>query len=55
MTPETRAAANKILIEEMNNAITVIKENKKSIDMLSKSLINKNHLTSNETDRILKR
>ena len=29
MTAETRAAVNKILVEEINNAITVIKENKK--------------------------
>lgn len=54
MTTETKAAVNKILVEEMNNAIEIIKANKKSVDALSEDLMNKNHLSGNEISKILK-
>ena len=39
----------------MNNAIEIIKSNKKTVDMLSEALVNKNHLTSNEINKIFKK
>lgn len=55
MTPEIRSAVNKILVTEMNNAIEVIRSNKETIDKLSDALVNKNHLTSNEINNLLKK
>lgn len=55
MSPETRNAVNKILVDEMNNAIEIVKANKKSIDKLSDALVNKNHLTTNEINKILRK
>ena len=55
MSQETRMAVNQILIDEMNNAIETIKANKKSIDKLSDALVNKNHLTTNEINKILQK
>ena len=52
---EMRACINKILVDEMNNAIKIIEANKKYIDKLSSTLINKNHLSSNEINNILKK
>lgn len=55
MTPEIRSAVNKILVTEMNNAIEAIRSNKETIDKLTDALVNKNHLTSNEINKILKK
>ncbi len=55
MSQETRMAVNKILVDEMNNAIKVIKANKKTVDKLVDALVNKNHLVSNEINKILKK
>ena len=54
MSAETKTAVNKILANEMNNAIEIIKANKKSVDALSEALINKNHLSGNEISKMLK-
>jgi ATP-dependent Zn protease len=55
MSPETRNAVNKILVAEMNNAIEVIRSNKETVDKLSDALVNKNHLSSNEINKIFKK
>ena len=55
MSPETKVAVNKILVEEMNNAIEIIKTNKKSVDKLSDALTSKNHLSGNQIHKILKK
>jgi ATP-dependent Zn protease len=54
MSPETKKAVNNILVTEMNNAIEIIKTNKKTVDKLADALVNKNHITSNEINEILK-
>ena len=55
MSPEIRSAVNKILVTEMNNAIEIIKSNKKTVDKLSDALVNKNHLSEKEINKILKK
>lgn len=55
MNEETKMAVNKILVDEMNNAIEIIKANKQSIDKLTETLVNKNHLSGNEINEILKK
>lgn len=51
---EVRAAVNKILNEQMSNAIKSISDNKNKIDALVERLIEKNHLNSKEIEQTIK-
>lgn len=53
MSPEVRAAVNRILSTEMENALTEISENKEAVERLVKELLDKDRLTGAEIDRIL--
>ncbi len=53
MTPELRAAVNRILAEQLANAIRIISENKDKMDALVNALIDKNHLTGPEIEAVL--
>lgn len=48
-----RAAVNKLLSEQMSNAIRLISSNRAAIDALVAELLVKNHLIGTEIDRIL--
>ena len=48
MLAKVREAVNKILDQEMKNAIGIIKENRRSIDALVERLLSDNHLTGDE-------
>lgn len=52
LSAEVRSAVNKILADEMQNAIKLISDNKPAIDALVEQLISKNHLTGNEIKMI---
>ncbi len=45
---KVREAVNKILADEMHNAIKLIEENRRSIDALVERLMSENHLTGDE-------
>lgn len=51
---KVRDAVNKILNEQMNEAIRLVSENKNKIDALVDSLMDNNHLTGPEIEKILK-
>jgi ATP-dependent Zn protease len=51
--PELRKEINKILAEQLQVAISLIKENKQKIDKLVKVLLEKNNLKENEIKEIL--
>lgn len=53
MSKEVRASVNRILEEQMRNAVTLISENKDKMDALVKELMQKNHLSGVEIERIL--
>ena len=53
MSVEVRTAVNRILDEQMNEAVRIISENKDKIDALVRYLLLKNHLNSEEIDSIL--
>lgn len=50
-----REAVNKILNQEMNSAIDIIKENRSAIDALVERLLSDNHLTGDEIVRIFEK
>ena len=50
---ELRAAVNSILDSEMKNAVSLIREHKKSIDALVEVLITQNHMTGIEINALL--
>ena len=53
MSIEVRNAVNKILKEQMNEAIHLISENKSKIDALVERLMDKNHLNSAEIEQTI--
>ena len=48
MTPEVRTAVNRILKEQMQEAVRLISENRDKVDSLVSELLTKNHLTGPE-------
>lgn len=54
MTPEVRTAVNRILQEQMNEAISLLRENKARIDALVAALLDKNHLNEEEIEQVLR-
>ena len=52
-TPEVRAAVNRILREQMNEAIRIITENKAKLDALVAELLSKSSLTAPDIEKIL--
>lgn len=54
LSSEVRAAVNKILDDQMKQAIRIITEGKEAIDALVSGLISKNHLTGNEIENIFR-
>ena len=55
LAKEIREAVNKILSEEMKNAINMIEENKQAIDALVERLLSDNHLTGEEIKDIFEK
>ncbi len=55
LSSEVRVAVNKILKEEMANAIRLIEENKKAVKALADALLDKNNLSGEDIDKILKK
>ncbi len=55
VTDEARATINRILCEQMELAVDIIRENQRKIDGLVSRLMDKNHLTGKEIDTILKK
>lgn len=53
MSIEVRATVNRILEEQMNEAVKQITENKDKIDALVKELLIKNHMNSAEIEKVL--
>lgn len=53
MSGEVRASVNRILKEQMNEAVRHISENKDKIDSLVEELMEKNHLSSAEIERAI--
>ena len=53
MTPEVRTAVNRILGEQMRDAIQTISENRDKIDALVARLMEKNHLTGPEIEETM--
>ncbi len=53
MSVEVRASVNRILKEQMNEAVKLISENKDKIDSLVEELMTKNHMNGAEIQRIL--
>ena len=49
---DIRAKVNKLLEEQLQEAISTITENKRAIDEMVKALIEKNHLKEREIDAI---
>ncbi len=54
LSSEVRKAVNAILSQQMEKTLSIIKENKASIDALVAALMEKNQLTGDEIDAILK-
>ena len=54
VSSEVRAAVNKILNEQMKQAIEIITEGKEALDAIVSELISKNHLTGNEIENIFR-
>jgi ATP-dependent Zn protease len=50
---EVRTAVNRILGEEMQNAIRTIAENREKMDALVEKLMNKNSLTGPEIEEVM--
>ncbi len=55
LSGEVRKEVNKILSDEMRNAIKLIEENKPAIDALVEQLLVNNHLTGNEIKEIFEK
>lgn len=55
LSGEVRDAVNKILSDEMKNAIKLIEENKQAIEALVQRLLSNNHLTGSEIKDIFER
>ncbi len=53
IAPEVRAAVNRILGEQMAEAVKAVSENKDKIDALVEELMLKNHLNGAEIERVL--
>lgn len=53
MSIEVRASINRILKEQMNEAVKLISENKDKIDSLVEELMSKNHLNGAEIERAI--
>lgn len=53
MSVEVRAAVNRILKEQMNEAVKLISENKDKIDSLVEELMSKNHLNGSEIEQAI--
>lgn len=53
MSNEVRASVNRILKEQMNEAVRLISENRDKIDSLVEELMMKNHLSSAEIERAI--
>ena len=53
MTPEVRSAVNRILKEQMQQAIRLVAENKSTIDALVEALMAKNHLSGKQIAQIM--
>lgn len=53
MTDEVRSAVNKILREEMKEAVRIISENREKIDVLVERLMTENHLNGAEIEAAL--
>lgn len=53
MSLEVRGAVNRILNEQMSEAIRLIRENRKKLDLLVEALMLRNHLTGTEIEEIL--
>ncbi len=54
MSIEVRATLNRILKEQMQEAVRVISENRKQIDALVDALMSKNHLNGPEIEQVLR-
>ena len=54
LSEKVRDAVNRILEQEMKNAVDQIRENREAIDRLVAALIDKTHLMGDEIDRILR-
>ncbi len=52
LSTEVREAVNKILDDEMKNAIRIIEENRALIDLLVERLLSDNHLTGDEINSV---
>lgn len=55
MSVEVRAYVNRILNEQMKEAVSLVSENKDKIDSLVKELMSKNHLNGNEIEVAINR
>lgn len=55
LSREVREAVNKILSDEMKNAIKLIEDNKQAINALVETLLSNNHLTGGEIKEIFER
>lgn len=53
MSVEVRTSVNRILKEQMNEAVRLISENKDKINLLVEELMTKNHLNGEEINMIL--
>ena len=53
MSVEVRASVNRILKEQMSEAIRLISENRNKIDALVAELMQKNHLMGSEINEVL--
>ena len=55
LSAEVREAVNKILADEMHNAVELIEANKTAIDALVERLLSDNHLTGDEIVKIFEK
>lgn len=53
LSPEVRAAVNRILDEELRTAIRTISDNRSAVDALVEELLVKNHLTGKDIESVL--
>ena len=55
MSAEIRTFVNRILKEQMSEAVRLVSQNKEKIDALVDKLLAKNHMNRDEIEKILKR
>ena len=55
LSAEVREAVNKILADEMHNAVKLIEENRSAIDALVEKLLSENHLTGDAIKEIFEK